>query len=149
MSEITDSFTLPAFEDLFPNSPITDEALNSMLEVAFDPETPDPGTDLIPDPDSLLVDPVTDDLVDLDSFAETDGADLAGSDNNFFAEHYPDGESDSGLYLEDSPAGDTDFGTESSDEFGDYGSDYGSDYGTDFGTDYGSDYGTDDPLAGF
>lgn len=77
MNEFTEAYNLPPFSDLFGDSGLSDDALSQMLAVAFDPATPDPGTDLIPDPDTLVAD--SEDSLGIDLGDLDDGDD--GSDN--------------------------------------------------------------------
>lgn len=85
MNEPNEPFALPPFSSLFTESAPSDDALMRMLDIAVDPATPDPGADLIPDPDSLFTaDDSSEDieLADFDELSLDDGspADLADLD---------------------------------------------------------------------
>lgn len=172
MSETTDSFTLPAFEEMYPESPVSSDTLDQMLSVAFDPATEDPGADLIPDPDSMLVDVDLSDTaasdydgpVDLGDLIDDGIPDLApasdASDPAASEAHTDDGpvlsygEGDA-VDQSEEPAltyGSPDVELEPELTFGDgdalESSSYEDSYSED-ASEFGDDYSSDDPLAGF
>ena len=63
------SSILPPFNELFSEAVPSDADLQRMLDIAFDPSTPDPGTDLIPD--------AAGDVVDLDDLADVTDSDAS------------------------------------------------------------------------
>lgn len=170
MSETTDSFTLPAFEEMYPESPISSDTLDQMLSVAFDPATEDPGADLIPDPDSMLVDVdlsdnaasdydgpvdlgdlIDDGIPDLappSEASDTEASDASADDSPVLSY----GEADA---VDQEPAltyGSGDVELEPELTFGDGDALESSSYEDGYSEDasgFGDDYSSDDPLAGF
>lgn len=108
MNEFNEAAILPPFDELFADSAPSEATLEQMLAVAVDPATPDPGSDLIPDPSTLVAgseesldvdlgdfdgdaevkldpsDPFSSDILDSGLFDPlTSGDDLDGFDGSF------------------------------------------------------------------
>ena len=138
MNEFTEAYNLPPFSDLFGDSGLSDDALSQMLTVAVDPATPDPGTDLIPDPDTFVAD--TEDALDIDL------GDLDDDSGNPDTDPVPGLDEGSSL-IDGSLDPFSQLPTESPDPLEELGSDPGDDLGQDLGGFDGSL--GDDPLADF
>lgn len=59
-----DSAVLPPLEEVFGEDAVADVDLAAMLEIAFDPSTPDPDGDLVPDDGEVSSDVSLEDFAD-------------------------------------------------------------------------------------
>lgn len=137
MSHFNEPTVLPPFSDLFPEAPPSDHELQRMLDVAFDPNTPDPGADLIPD-DNV-------DLSDLDNLEDLEEREDLGDEDLDSPAELDDLEQlhDSGYRVELDDLGKHN-GLDSFDSTSAL-----DDVAPDLGTEPGSGFADNDPLADF
>lgn len=95
MNEFNEPPVLPPLGDLYADSAPSDDALERMLDVAFDPSTPDPGDSLIPGSQEVSLDEF-DEGISLDDDGVTDHDPLFddSADGSDFDDPLPDSPAD-------------------------------------------------------